>query len=257
MWYLLPTRYPSPFKRKKLGQKLTNAHLGKCQPFHPTWDSFRAGALAQFLHTQQWAYNRKTQRCQRGGKCSKNHFEHPVHFSQLPVAQNAKLWNFDFFASFLQEWSDPGNVDSVFRSSGVFLIALAVNALQLFGWYFIFMKHSQHLSRLGHFEKLLHSLSKCSCSLVIPLWIKPVTTMSQLYRNKTVTPRSIKTNHTYRITSLRQKKHVERLCNHDIEVHQKGWITKELNNLCPIFQDFLWFYCVGLKLIHRDVAFSF
>ena len=69
-----------------------------------------------------------------------------------------------FVASFLQDWSDPANIDSVFRSSGVFLVALAVNALQPFDWYFTFMKHSQHLSRLGHFEKLLHSLSTCSCS---------------------------------------------------------------------------------------------
>ena len=69
-----------------------------------------------------------------------------------------------FVASFLQEWSDPANIDSVFQSSGVFLVALAVNAFQRLGWYFIFMKHSQHLSRRGHFQQLLHSLSKCSCS---------------------------------------------------------------------------------------------
>ena len=69
-----------------------------------------------------------------------------------------------FVASFLQEWSDPANIDSVFQSSGVFLVALAVNAFQRLGCYSIFMKHSQHLSRLGHFQQLLHSLSKCSCS---------------------------------------------------------------------------------------------
>lgn len=93
---------------------MKKAIYGKCQPFHPTWDSFQAGAL-------EVENARKTTLS--------------IPFTSLSF-HSLRMQSFEtsiFVASFLEEWSDPANIDSVFQSSGVFLVALAVNAFQRLG----------------------------------------------------------------------------------------------------------------------------